>query len=384
MYDSELKDTTEPDYSEDREFIWSVTVYDVLNNKELNKLVESLHLLKYDDYEKEIYLRRKKMKDLQYFRLEINHTGGGILARINFKKHFYFKKLEIKYTQITNQTVAIEYKFSFIKAIEKSERRKFIYDNISNTYFTDFTSQYDNSKIKHTTPSYIHQIERDYLRDIFQGFIVKKLYSNFGKTYKLPLGYTCNYKKDGNKEEEFKNPFLMLSMYNKENDYYILVDIIEKNTLYQFFSNKNIPDIPFLDFFQYFGNEFYYYLFNEIENTELNKKVTKYLLGNYKIVKKKDYLWLVNKLRALRDSNFKPLNDGSEKKKWEVRWSGEIEEKEFFTGDLITQKYTKIYEEYYEYMKTLYSAQNDSIILHVGLLTLISTVVGIIITLVLN
>ncbi|QHJ71617.1 hypothetical protein [Planococcus halotolerans] len=365
-----------------RQFVWNVTIYDVLSNKELNKLVESLYRLDGYDYGKTIYLKKRKSRDLHYLGLEVNHTGSGLLAKIVFNKHKYFSELTMKYTQVTNQTVAIEYTFNFIKAISFSEESKFIKDNIKDTYFLNFTSIYFNSSFRNNGMQSLEQRERDYFRDIFQGFIVKNLYSNFGREYKLPIGYTMNYKKADETEENLKNPFLMRSLYNKKENYYIIIESFRGyQTFYQYFNGKIIPEIPFLDNFQYEGNEFYYNLFNDIENRELENKVAKYLLGNYKVVKKKDYLWLVNKLRALRDSEFKPNLDSrlQDQKNWEVRWNGEIETESFFTGDLLTKKYTKIYSDYHDYMKTLFTMQNDSIILTVGLFTLFFTLIGVII-----
>lgn len=371
--------TKKEEASNDRQFVWKVTIYDVLTNKELNKLVESLYRLDDYDYEKTINLKKRKSRDLHYLGLEVNHTGSGILAKIGFNKHKYFQELSIFYTQVTNQTIAIEYTFTFDKAIKFSEESTFIKDNIKGTYFLNFTSIYFNNMFSNNALASLEQREMAYFRDIFQGFIVKNLYSNFGKKYNLPIGYTINYEKNEKTEAELINPFLMRSLYNKKENYYIIIESFrEYQTFYQYFSGQFIPKMPFLENFQYDGNEFYYNIFKEIENRELENKVSKYLLGNYMIVRKKDYLWLVNKLRALKDSDFKPKLDSriEEQRNWEVRWDGKIETDSFFTGDFLTKKYTKIYSDYHDYMKTLFTTQNDSIILTVGLLTLFSTLVG--------
>lgn len=385
--ENEVTDNTESEKTESNQRIWNVTIYDVLTNNDLNKLVKSLYKLNDKEYIKKINFRKKKSKNLQYLRLEINHTGGGTLANIEFKNHDYFKGISLSYTQVTNQTIAIEYKISFKKAILFTEIRNFIRNNIKSTYFTDFTSIYDNEDLKEENDDFIHQREMHYMRDIFQSFIVKKLFSNYGKIYQLPLGYTINYEKNIENENELKNPFLMQSLYNKKEDYYIIVDTLNNYpTYYLNFSGKTIPRFPFLYKFQYLGNEFYYNMFNQIENMELNAKVTRYLLGNYKIVKKKDYLWLVNKLRALKDSDFKPNIDNERIKKddWEIRVNDEPSENDFFTGNNLTIKYSRIYNEYHDYMKTLLTTQNDTIVLLVGSLTLIFTVLGILLTLFLS
>lgn len=359
--------------------LWKVTIYDVLTNSDMNKLVKSLYKLNDKEYTKKINLRRRKSKALQYMRLEISHTTSGILADIDFNNHDFIKTLSLRYTQITNQTIAIQYNFNFKKALLETETRNFIKDNIKSTYFTNFTSIFNND-----IDDFLDQREDQYLRDIFQAFIVKNLYSNYGKNYQLPMGFTINYEKSEEWEKVLKNPFLILSLYNKKEDYYILLDtIVNKVTFNLYFSGRSIPQIPFLTNFQYSGNEFYYFIFRYIEDIELNKKVTKYLLGNYKIVKKKDYLWLVNKLRAIKDSDFK-ANYPKERIKsedWEIRYDDKIDKEMFLTGKKFTLKYTKIYTEYHDYMKTLLTTQNDTIVLLVGSFTLIFTVLGIMVTL---
>ncbi|WP_342598794.1 hypothetical protein MHB48_15160 [Psychrobacillus sp. FSL H8-0483] len=385
--DNEVTDNTESEKPDSNQRIWDVTIYDVLTNKDMNKLVKSLYKLNDKEYTKRIGLRKKKSKNLHYLRLEINHTGSGVLAYIEFKNHDYFKKISLSYTQVTNQTIAIEYKISFKKAILFTEIRNFIRNNIKSTYFTGFTSIFDNESLKEKNGDFIHQREMQYIRDIFQSFIVKKLFSNYGKKYQLPIGYTINYEKNVEFENELKNPFLMLSLYNKPEDYYILIDELNNSPIYYlYFSGNTIPKFPFLTNFQYLGNEFYYNMFNHIENMELTTKVTRYLLGNYKIVKKKDYLWLVNKLRALKDSDFKPnnYNESIKKDDWEIRYDEEPSEDNFFTGNNLTLKYTRIYNEYHDYMKTLLTTQNDTIVLVVGSLTLIFTILGILVTLILS
>lgn len=365
--------------------VWEVTIYDVLTNKELNKLVEALHRLDKYKYQTKINFRKKKFKDLQYLGIEVNSTTIGNLAEITFIDHKYFKKLSLGYTQITNQTIAIEYDFTFNKPWDTDMKNQFIRDNIKSTYFLNYTSIAYNFIFEKKDYGSIQQLEHDYVNDIFQAFIVKNLYSKLGKSYTLPIIYKAKYEKGEEEELELKNPFLMTSMYHTSEDYYVLNDVTaERNTFYLYFNKNYIPNIPFLSYFQYFGNEFYYNIFNGIEVKELDRKITKYLLENYKVVKKKDYQWLVNKLRALKDSDFKPIIKSNLKMidVWEVRWDGKIENESFFTGDILTKKYTKIYSDYHDYMKTLFTMQNDSIILTVGLLTLFFTLAGVILAII--
>lgn len=379
---NKLLDSDIPNTDDD---LRGVTIYDVLTNKELNKLVNSIGRLDKYKYATTLYLNKKKIKDLNYLDLQFNHTGSGIIAEILFNNDKYLKEISIKYTQITNQTIAIEYDFKLNTILNKNSQRQFINDNLKSTYFLGFMNIPNSYDLNNQNTEAISDREHIYINDIFQSIIVKKLYSKLGRKYMLPIVYKIKYNKERTSDEDFKYIVLMRTLYNHVEDYYILNDITaDRNTFYQYFSGNTLPRLPFLKFFQYLGNEFFYNMFNQIEIEELESRVSKYLLENYKIVKKKDYQWLVNKLRALKDSDFKPKAGAkeSEMENWEVYYGGEDDKESYFTGDILTKKYTEIYSEYHDYMKTLFTMQNDSIILTVGLLTLFFTLVGVIIAII--
>lgn len=63
-------------------------------------------------------------------------------------------------------------------------------------------------------------------------------------------------------------------------------------------NSDNIIDISTV-FLQY-GNGLYYFLFYFIEKQELNEKIQKYF-SNEKVIKQKDYDWLINKIITLQE-----------------------------------------------------------------------------------
>lgn len=365
--------------------IWDVEVFDVVDNDGMNKLVSSLYKLNSYKFEVQNYLKKPFATNLSYVQMQINGTGIGVLAKIKLKEDKFIDEINLSYTQINNQQIIICYKFFLRKPLDSLGEKEFIRMNIDKTYKGYYQSIYRIKQLIEDDSLYkqsIQQMEETFLRDIFQSYIVNNFFTTVGEKYKLPILFYVNYNNIDNFDKTIKEAFLLNVFYNKKKDYFLIFNDIERERsleIYVYFKTRTMPNSNFLDYFRQLGNEFYYFIFENIECIELNSKIGKYLNNKNKIIKEKDCRWIINKLRAIKDTELKKVNF-DEENMWECYDKGKIVDRKFINYPQYVNKFNKIYEEYFQYVNNIFSSKNNSLVLKVTIIALIIAIISVIIS----
>jgi hypothetical protein len=366
---------------------WGVTFYDVITNNEMNKLIKKISKLKNNEYKKKVYFQKPRIKKINYFRMQYDNSGYGILGEIDLLKDNFIKKINIGYTQITNNEAIIEYKISFPKIFSIIDLSDFLKENrkifnkcLYSTYY--YTDRYSKSE-------FIQKILK-YISEAFIETLQCKIgtMTNFGlgSNYSLPAVIIQNVSNELFNDESLKNNFL--STLIKINDQYLYYDVLFKDGLKidLLFTGHRYTPLSFLGIASKLRLKFYYFLFFKIEHKEINSKMNKYFGSNNRTIKSSDYKWLVNKIRSFRDNS---LHQHMEKdrenyfKDWIQYKNGNEVDIDLLKGHN-SKNFELIYIECLNHIKTLYSLQKENLIIRIATWTLLLTVIGIIVTFLLN
>lgn len=186
-----------------------------------------------------------------------------------FKKKYItnIKYIKLSYTKIDNQSFVIEYDFEFRKAFTSySMKNMFIKRNLkkSRKLIKNFPTYEIKEMNKKSEFEGIYRIEEEYFLLMFQSYIARYFYTGKRRKYQL-LIINCNsYNEKYISEEEMKDAFLTSVYYN---------------------------------------------MFIKIEIKKLNNIITKYFISARTRVKKKDYLWLINKIRCIEENDERYLKN---------------------------------------------------------------------------
>jgi hypothetical protein len=367
--------------------LWCVEIYDVLDNKGFNKLVKRLFSLKNktSEYEVDIIYRKRSFFQLQYTRVELDYTSIGLVGRIKFKSNQYIREITITKTQINNNEFILCYSIHFKKLILSYEDlHDYVLDNIKLIKKSKNCTWYVNDDIfEQKDNKQILRLEFEWLRDWLQGIIEQLLYSKYGRFYRIPILYNYNiFEKSEAAISELKTPFLVKCFSDEKNEEFLHIESFNRYEgchIDRYTFGKSLTESRFLEYFSRYGNEFYYYLFNNIENAEIERRLGRYFTSLKRKVDTKDQKWLINKIRALKERKVsRPYKEDSDI--WINYFEGKKTEEKFINYPYYQDKFLEIYEQYFDYIKSINSLSYDLIILWVSGLALIATLIGIWIT----
>lgn len=209
---------------------------------------------------------------------------------------------------------------------------------------------------------------------------------NLGRKYTLPQYNAINFPEKHLNDETFKNVFLFQTIKIDRN--FMLVDLIRTEGLkldFYYSNNYLFSPINILGLFATYRMDFYYFLFENIERHEINEIINKYFLNTSKRIKYRDYKWLINKMRSLNDN--KLLGNYSESsvlvKEWKAYINGE-ETPLYFVSGKYTEKYNIIYSESLDHIRMAYSIQKENLVIYLASGSLIASLIGVILTLILK
>ena len=297
--------------------LFSVTFYDTVTNKQLNKLIKKIYKLKRaDNYKIEISYKQKKLKDLNYLKPQFDCTGGGGNAQVYLLKDNLLKSIDISWTQINNDEAILQYVCYFPNIIENFNFiHNLVIQNISKYkkikylpfyYNVDFFIKDDKEKVN---------LECTYFRCILQHKLENLFYSNYIKKYLLPIKYTYIAKNKNQKIMMYiKKPFLCNS-YIIDNNHYLVEDSLEINRgceLNEFIFKQQFRELDLLHYFSYQRMNLYYNIFYNIEKLELEYKITKFLNSKKITINVLDYKWLLNKYRRINERRFYKIKEDRE------------------------------------------------------------------------
>ena len=368
---------------------WSIHFYDLVNNDKMNSIVRKISKLDKNKFERELHYRSHKWKTLNYFRLEYDSSGSSLIGKIKFICDNYVNQATISFSQINNNEAIVEYHLNFNKIIEYSDIVNFIYENKRLFLKYNFTSFYNlDNIINDKFYNQINHILLNTFTETLQCKLAEVTCLGIGKNYTLPSTTIKNFPKALYSDDEFKNIFLGSMIKPNYENQYLIYNYTQNYGLEMelFFYGKTYNPISFSNLISGLRMDFYYFLFDKIERTELNNKMNKYFGESNQKIHSKDYKWLVNKVRTIHDNQIHRNRDHSnirELKEWKQYRDGEEVELDFI-GSKYSEKYEVIYSECLSHLKTLYSLQKENLIIKLATWTLIIAILGILATIMIN
>lgn len=372
--------------------LWSVEIYDILDNDGMNKVVKKLHSLKNGNrchYDVTVNYRKSRFKKSQYARVEIGYTSTTNVGVIKFNNDNYIGNISIRMTQISNNDFILCYNISLRKLFNDKELRKGIHENFNIIKKSNNCTwyPYEDSFFKKPNYKQVLQLETDWLRDWFQGTIEHLSFTKMGKFYKLPIifNYSVNKKTDSF-IDELKKPFLANCFVDEEENEFLHVYSYKHfsgSSIDRFTFGRTRKESSFLEYFSLTGFNFYYFLFDKVENSEIQRRFGKYFTHIKKRIKTDDQKWLINKIRALKE---KEIHDKLFKKldAWTHYRNGEKTEFSLSYYPYYRDKYLDMYTEYLDYIASINTLNYNSIIFWITTSTLVATIMGIVIGIYIN
>lgn len=357
--------------------LYSVSIYDVVNNNDVNKLVKKIYQLKRNkNYSVEISYKKKFIKDINYIRPEFDHTGHGIFAKIKFLNDSLISYIDMTWSQINNEEAIIEYEIHLKKCIDSfSIIHDYILENYKKLRKIKYSIFYFNIENFLKDDSQNIQTEFKYFRTILQQKISKVSTSNYSKKYLLPIKFTYLIKNKTKKIMKYiEKPFLEES-FIVDKDHYLILNTIEEFDgieINEVIFKKRFNPINMVVMMSELKMPLYYRFFYNIEKQELEYKIGKYLNSKKFFVNIWNYKWLLNKKRRLDEKRFYNINNKRSKS-----INGFSNKKISLIDELLIKNIGDVYSENIEYINNLNTINYNTIAFAISVLALIIAIVAI-------
>lgn len=357
--------------------LYSVSIYDVVNNNDVNKLVKKIYQLKRNkNYSVEISYKKKFIKDINYIRPEFDHTGHGIFAKIKFLNDSLISYIDMTWSQINNEEAIIEYEIHLKKRIDSfSIIHDYILENYKKLRKIKYSIFYFNIENFLNDDSQNIQTEFKYFRTILQQKISKVSTSNYSKKYLLPIKFTYLIKNKTKKIMKYiEKPFLEES-FIVDKDHYLILNTIEEFEgieINEVIFKKRFNPINMVVMMSELKMPLYYRFFYNIEKQELEYKIGKYLNSKKIFVNIWNYKWLLNKKRRLDEKKFYNINNKRSKS-----INGFSNKKISLIDELLIKNIGDVYSENIEYINNLNTINYNTIAFAISVLALIIAIVAI-------
>ena len=357
--------------------LYSVSIYDVVNNNDVNKLVKKIYQLKRNkNYSVEISYKKKFIKDINYIRPEFDHTGHGIFAKIKFLNDSLISYIDMTWSQINNEEAIIEYEIHLKKCIDSfSIIHDYILENYKKLRKIKYSIFYFNIENFLNDDSQNIQTEFKYFRTILQQKISKVSTSNYSKKYLLPIKFTYLIKNKTKKIMKYiEKPFLEES-FIVDKDHYLILNTIEEFEgieINEVIFKKRFNPINMVVMMSELKMPLYYRFFYNIEKQELEYKIGKYLNSKKIFVNIWNYKWLLNKKRRLDEKRFYNINNKRSKS-----INGCSNKKISLIDELLIKNIGDVYSENIEYINNLNTINYNTIAFAISVLALIIAIVAI-------
>lgn len=357
--------------------LYSVSIYDVVNNNDVNKLVKKIYQLKRNkNYSVEISYKKKFIKDINYIRPEFDHTGHGIFAKIKFLNDSLISYIDMTWSQINNEEAIIEYEIHLKKCIDSfSIIHDYILENYKKLRKIKYSIFYFNIENFLNDDSQNIQTEFKYFRTILQQKISKVSTSNYSKKYLLPIKFTYLIKNKTKKIMKYiEKPFLEES-FIVDKDHYLILNTIEEFEgieINEVIFKKRFNPINMVVMMSELKMPLYYRFFYNIEKQELEYKIGKYLNSKKIFVNIWNYKWLLNKKKRLDEKRFYNINNKRSKS-----INGFSNKKISLIDELLIKNIGDVYSENIEYINNLNTINYNTIAFAISVLALIIAIVAI-------
>lgn len=357
--------------------LYSVSIYDVVNNNDVNKLVKKIYQLKRNkNYSVEISYRKKFIKDINYIRPEFDHTGHGIFAKIKFLNDSLISYIDMTWSQINNEEAIIEYEIHLKKCIDSfSIIHDYILENYKKLRKIKYSIFYFNIENFLNDDSQNIQTEFKYFRTILQQKISKVSASHYSKKYLLPIKFTYLIKNKTKKIMKYIEKSFLEESFIVDKDHYLILNTIEEFEgikINEVIFKKRFNPINMVVMMSELKMPLYYRFFYNIEKQELEYKIGKYLNSKKIFVNIWNYKWLLNKKRRLDEKRFYNINNKRSKS-----INGFSNKKISLIDELLIKNIGDVYSENIEYINNLNTINYNTIAFAISVLALIIAIVAI-------
>lgn len=356
--------------------LFCITLYDSVNNDELNRLIKKLYKLKQNkDFDVDVSYRKKGLKNLNYIKPEFDSTGHGRIAKIKLHNDELLSTIEMTWAQINNDEAIIEYVCYFKHSIKKFyDIHNYIMVNYKQLKKIKYSNFYFNIKFFLDDDKQNIHVELDYFRVLIQRRIAKLLFSHYINRYLLPIKNTYIVEKKTKKVMEFlKKPFLGES-YFFDKDHYLSLESFEEYQGTEFnelIFKKRFNPIDFVEILSRVRMPLYYQFFYQIEKAELQSRIIKYLNSKRYLINFINYKWLLNKRRRIDEKRFYNINIGKE-----IELIGYSNKKNKFVDMDLYNGIKDVYDDNIEYIKNLNSLNYNMIAFGISIIALIISLIG--------
>lgn len=374
----------------------NVSVYDVLDNDGMNRLIKKLYRLKKDDaYEVSTHYIKHAIKTVDYIGRNLVGVQTGFIGEVKFKNNKWLSGITIRYTYANSSEIILEYCFAFKKIMNTYVQiHDFVLDNILSVKKPLFFHAYaDKSIIKRANCHEIFKLDDVFFADILQAYICQLFYTKIGRTSKLPVEYDMLTNKLSKRDKQELREVFLSECYEQNGKFLIAnrlnYDRFEVTYLEQ---GKYFPRSLLLEFFSFFPTEMLYKAFYSFELNSIESRMRKYLNSRRSFVSSDDMKWFINKQRQIVEQEeqtkerLKPENRENLERHGIVGWnlycSGEKKENnDFINYPVYTQYFKNLYQQNLEYLNSIASVQNNKVITIVTVATFIATIISILISL---
>jgi len=336
-------------------FITNVSVYDILSNDGVIKLLKKLYSLPSEKFKvKNYYLKSSLRNKYDYVHLQYLHSSSGIFSEIELLDDNYISNITIYWGQINSFYAFFEYHFSFKNALDEKKYDAFVYDNISKLNKKDYRIWYHIIDNLNDSVDWmlLEQMNREYFPLIIQHYITTYFYSEQGGTNQL-TSMTYMTRKEPIHIDTMYLSDLGVSYYNKESNYVITSDFRRKNH-WLMSGNNQIPSFRLYGYVSRYGNEFYNMFFGERDLEIFEADFSQFTTGRRKMTYNGELKKLLNKIQSL--SEIESRKYASFYDDFNRNWSfyianDESNIKEYYCDRMI--EYPEIYRKNFEYLKIL-------------------------------
>ena len=373
-----------------------VSVYDILDNDGVNRLIKKLYKLKKkSSYKVSTYYLNHPFRKVNYISHNIVGRHTGLIAEVKFKDNNWLAGILISYTYANSSEMVIEYCFEFKKIMSTYVHiHDFIMDNILSVKKPPFFHAYaDKSLISKADCSEIFKLDDIFFADILQAYICQMFYTQIGNTYKLPVEYDIlTNKLTQNEKRKLRNAFLA-ECYERNGEFLIASNLnYDRFEVSYFRQGRCFPSAILLELFSLCSTEMRYKAFYTVELNSIELRMRKYLNSRRSFIHSDDIKWFVNKHRQIveQDEVIKERLKSEEQVKlefgnfigWNVYYSGERKEKyDLINYPMYTQYFKTLYQQNLEYLNSIASVQNNKVVTIVTVATFIATILSIVISL---
>lgn len=357
--------------------IYSISLYDVVNNNDVNKLVNKIYKLKRNkNYSVEISYRKKLIKNINYIKPQFDNSGHGIFAKIKFLNDDLISYIDMTWAQVNNEEAIIEYEVNLKKCINNfSQIHQFVLKNYKYLRKIKYSTFYFSIENFLNDDSQNIQAEFKYFRTLIQHKINIFSSSDYSNKYLLPIKYTYLINNQTSKIMDYiKKPFFEESFIIDKQHYLVInsIEEFEGLEISEMIFKKQFNPISMVSLMAKLKMPLYYRFFYNIEKQELEYKISKYLNSKKVWINIWDYKWLLNKKRRLNEKRFYNIND---KTSQDIK--GFSDKKLSLTDDLLIKNIEEVYNENIEYINNLNTINYNIIAFVISILALIIAIIAI-------